>query len=251
MDKKNNDKKIEIIIGIVFAVFIIGMITFVLNRNDRKADNYSSKTDFDEILNEYSIIKQESLPSIKASLDIRLNREFNKSSIEKLAQKLKNDLKGDYERIFICYYLPGMKVGSGAWATSHFDPDLKIIMTAPYYDDTKKITKTDNSKSDKLINKFLTENGSVDILGKWSQGDGVMVVIFKKNGNYYLNEMEIDNLKIGKNWDLDYKNKNGKQIFIIKALMGEGYYDYYLIEKNGKLSLYNNIGIYEQYDLVE
>lgn len=251
MDKKNDDKKFEIIIGIVVAIFIIGMITFILNRNDRQTANYSSKADFDEIYNEYSIIKQESIPSIKASIDVRLNREFNKSSIEKLARKLKNDLKGDYERIFICYYLPGMKVGSGAWATSHFDPDLEIIMTAPHYDDTRKITKTDNSKTDKLINKFLSENGSVDILGKWSQGDGVLVIIFKKNGNYFINEMELEKLKIGKNWELDNKTKNGKQIFIIKALMGDGYYDYYLIENNGKLSLYDNIGLYEQYDIVK
>ena len=182
---------------------------------------------------------------------MRLNREFNKTSIEKLARKLKTDLKADYDRIFISYYLPGMKVGSGAWATSHFDPDLEIIMTAPYYDDTKKVTNTDNSKTDKLINKFLSTNGSVNIIGKWSQGDGVMVVIFKKNGTYYINEMEIDNLKIGKNWALENKIKNGKQIFIIKALMGDGYNDYYLVENNGKLSLYDNIGLYEQYDIVK
>jgi len=251
MNKKNNDKKFEIIIGIVVAIFIIVMITFVLNRDDGRTDNYSSNTHYDEIFKEYSIIKQESIPSIKASIDVRLNKEFNKSSIEKLALKLKNDLNGNYQRIFICYYLPGMTVGSGAWATSHFDPDLEIIMTSPYYDDTKKINKTDNSKTDKLINKFLTENGSVDILGKWGQGDGVLVIIFKKNGNDYLNEMEIDNLKIGKNWELLNKIKNGKQIFIIKALMGDGYNDYYLIEKNGKLPLYDNIGIYEQYDLVK
>jgi len=250
MDKKNNDKKFDIIIGSVVAVFIIGMITFVLNRNDSQSDNYSSKTDYDEILNEYSIIKKESIPSIKASIDVRLNREFNKTSIEKLARKLKKDLQEDYDRIFISYYLPGMKVGSGAWATSHFDPDLEVN-TAPYYDDTKKNTKTDNSKTDKLINKLLAENGSADILGKWSQGDGVLVVIFKKNDNYYINEMEIEKLRIGKNWELDSKTKNGKQIFIIKALMGEGYNDYYLIEKNGKLSLYDNIGLYEQYDIVK
>ncbi len=144
-----------------------------------------------------------------------------------------------------------MKVGSGAWATSHFDPDLEIIMTAPYYDDTKKNTSTDNSKTDKLMIKFLAENKSVDILGKWSQGDGVLVVIFKKNGVYYINEMEIEKLKIGKKWELDTKTKSGRQTFIIKALMGDGYNDYYLIENNGKLSLYDNIGLYEQYDIVK
>ncbi len=200
MGKRNNDKNFEIIVGIVVVAFIIGMLVFVSNRNDRQSDNYSysSKTNNDEIFNEYSIIKQELIPSIKASIDVRLNREFKKTSIEKLARKFKRDLKEDYDRIFICYYLPGMKVGSGAWATSHFDPNLEIVMTTPYYDDTKKVTNTDNSKTDKLINNFLSTNSSANIIGKWSQGDGVMVVIFKKSGTYYINEMEIDNLKIGK-----------------------------------------------------
>lgn len=251
MEKKTNSGRIEITIGVVIGILIIVVGAILLKENDGQTDNIRTSSNYDEIFKEYSIIKKESIPSIKASIDVRLNKEFNKSSIEKLAIKLKNDLKSNYERVFICYYLPEMEVGSGAWATSHFDPNLEIIMTAPYYDDSRKISKTDNSKTDVLINKLLAENGSVDILGKWSQGNGVLVVIFKKNGSYYLNEMGIDKLKIGRNWELYSKNQNGKQIFIVKALMGDGYYDYYLIEKNGKLSLYDNVGLYEQYDLIK
>ncbi len=92
MDKKSNDKKFEIIIGIVVVIFIFGMMKFVLNRDDKQSDNYINKTDYDEIFDEYSIIKQESIPSIKASIDVRLNKEFKKTSIEKLAKKLKNEL---------------------------------------------------------------------------------------------------------------------------------------------------------------
>ncbi len=33
--------------------------------------------------------------------------------------------------------------------------------------------------------------------------------------------------------------------------MGDSYNDYYLIENNGKLSLYDNVGLYEQYDIVK
>ena len=31
-----------------------------------------------------------------------------------------------YERTFIVYYLPGMPVGGGGWATTHFDPALEV-----------------------------------------------------------------------------------------------------------------------------
>ena len=76
----------------------------------------------------YTIIRTEVVPGIKRSLDIRLNRTVSEEVLRAIATKLKNSDHGTYERTFISYYLPGMKVGSGAWATSHFDPDLEICI---------------------------------------------------------------------------------------------------------------------------
>src|ERR1039458_10482874 len=56
------------------------------------------------------------------------NRTVSEEVLRAIATKLKNSDHGTYERTFISYYLPGMKVGSGAWATSHFDPDLEICI---------------------------------------------------------------------------------------------------------------------------
>jgi hypothetical protein len=43
-----------------------------------------------------------------------------------IATQLKNSDAHTYERTFIVYYLPGMEIGSLAWATSHFDPELQV-----------------------------------------------------------------------------------------------------------------------------
>ena len=236
MDKKNNDKKNEIIIGIVVAIFIIGMITFVLNRNDRQTNNYSSKADYDEFFNAYSIIKQESMHSIKARIDVRLNRKFNKSSIEKLARKLKNDLKVDYDRIFISYYLPGMKVGSGAWATSHFNPDLNIV-----------ILGLSEASVDKLKENYK-ENQTEDKIGTWVAGmydEPYLIVFFKKNGKVYMSYRDEDDKGGILDTEFIIKNVNGQKRYIDKgSAFGE---EYYIINSDGELEVYDNYGFIERY----
>src|ERR1039457_4223586 len=76
----------------------------------------------------YTIIKADLMPGIKRDLDIRLNRKVSEEVLRAIATELKNYDQHTYERTFIGYYLPGMDVGSGAWATSHFDPDLEICI---------------------------------------------------------------------------------------------------------------------------
>ena len=73
----------------------------------------------------YSIIKKETLGRIKCSFDIRLKEKVSEEILEKISKKLR---KKKYDRVFICYYLPDMIVDAGAWATGHFNPDLKIII---------------------------------------------------------------------------------------------------------------------------
>ncbi|MCH7702181.1 MAG: hypothetical protein IID37_10880 [Planctomycetes bacterium] len=74
----------------------------------------------------YSIIDSTTMPGIKRSLDVRLNKKVSERTLRALALKLKSQDSRNYERTFIVYYLPDMKVGAGAWATTHFDPDLEV-----------------------------------------------------------------------------------------------------------------------------
>lgn len=238
-----------------FAQFILITILFSLTIQ------CNSKLDKDEIFDEYSIIKKETIPYAKASYDIHLNKEFNKSSIEKLAHKLKNDLDADYERVFITYYLPGMEVGSGAWATSHFTPNLEIHLSAPFYDDTitddfnikeeKEVVVEEKklSKAESTIEKLKASEGDIEILGKWKQKGNFMFVIFRKSSRHFLTEINIDKPIIGDKWELETTTKSGKQAFIVKDFKQKGYTDYYQIENNGELSLNDRIGIIDKYTI--
>ncbi len=54
---------------------------------------------------------------------LRTTRELTRAEIRKIAERLRDERA---ERTFIVYYLPGMDVDAGAWASSHFNPDLEI-----------------------------------------------------------------------------------------------------------------------------
>jgi len=74
----------------------------------------------------YSIVKESSFHHYKRSLSIRLNGEVSEDTLRAIALELKAKETKAFERTFICYYLPNMKVDSGAWATTHFNPDLEV-----------------------------------------------------------------------------------------------------------------------------
>jgi hypothetical protein len=68
--------------------------------------------------------------------------------------------KNRQERYYIFYLLPGMKLDAGAWASSHFDPELEIKILGftsrkqeRYYSESVEISNVLNQKRTLLINK--------------------------------------------------------------------------------------------------
>ena len=62
------------------------------------------------------------MPGIKLSLDCTIDAPVDEAALEKLARDLFAKHKGKtYERVFMMWYLPHYKPGSGAWAVSNFE----------------------------------------------------------------------------------------------------------------------------------
>jgi len=74
----------------------------------------------------YTVINEDIVPGQKRGLDIRLNKKVSQDVLQSIAVELKNSDSSSYERTFIGYYLPNMKVGEGCWATTHFNPTLEV-----------------------------------------------------------------------------------------------------------------------------
>lgn len=73
----------------------------------------------------YTILKDESMSTIKRSVDVRLKEKVSEEDLRIIAQEIRA-MKGAHDRTFIVYYLPGDQVGAGGWAMTHFNPDLQV-----------------------------------------------------------------------------------------------------------------------------
>lgn len=123
----------------------------------------SNTPDTDDV--KYEILNDNRTANIKRSVDVRINKEVSKEALGNIAERIKADFQ--FERTFISYYLPEMTVGAGAWATSHYDPNLSVSIlltkeTRDAYEDTvgkKRVSQTkwtnEVSKDKKLLKKLV------------------------------------------------------------------------------------------------
>ncbi|MDP6890667.1 MAG: hypothetical protein QF471_05010 [Phycisphaerales bacterium] len=113
----------------------------------------------------------------KLSLDVRLNKKVSESDLEAIAHYLQQREHVQYPKVFICYYLPGMEVDSGAWATSHFAPDLMVRILGP--------TKQQSAQSSPK------EPDGRTTVGSWMDNSpmvGGPITIFVLNSTMYLEQ---------------------------------------------------------------
>lgn len=90
----------------------------------------SRNSDANDALIPYEVIHRDETPPYKVSYDIRVNlvneRLPAKEELERVSEHLRSQEKG-CERMFVLYYLPGMTVDSGAYATAHHTPQFEGV----------------------------------------------------------------------------------------------------------------------------
>ena len=167
--------------------------------------------------------------SIKLSIDIRLEQKVSKDFLQKLALKLRQEEPIKYDRIFICYLLPGMTPGAGVWATSHFNPNLKVEILGTTLEEEKALMSKPKDSSGKIIGEWLDESPYV----------GAKYTLLKRNGKIIMIRKFKDGS--GSEKEMIQKKQSGKLRFEEKG--GNDFGEYYLIESNGRLAVYDNAGL--------
>jgi len=176
----------------------------------------------------YTIIEKSSMGSIKLSIDIKLEQKVSKDFLQKLALKLRQDEPIKYDRIFICYLLPGMTPGAGAWATSHFNPNLKVEILGTTIEEEKALMSKPKDSSAEIIGEWLDESPYAAAKYTLLKRNGKIIMINKfKDGS-------------GSEEEMIQKKQSGKLRFEEKV--GNDFGEYYLIESNGRLAIYDNSG---------
>lgn len=181
-----------------------------------------------DILNgvDYTVINDETLHDIKRTIDIRLKEKITKEQLRALAFKLKSKNPNEFERTFICYLLPGMKLNAGAWATTHFNPDLEVRILGLTVDEDKKLRQ-------------LPENQPPGYLGSWLIEDGEFsrrISIYKKEGVFYMETMFNDG-GTGEDQLVEKKYDGGRKFMKLKKAGPKN--DFYIIDPNSNLQIWS------------
>ncbi len=179
----------------------------------------------------YEIIQEDKLHNIKRSLDIRLNKKVTEATLRKIALLLKASDPVTYERTFILFYLDDMKVGSGAWATTHFDPNLKVVIQGLTAEQEVKVLGANAEKADE----------DKEIIGRWLDETiyaGNKATMYSKKGKLFLERVYSDGSS-GSD-ELKTKKVKGKKRYIE---VGNEHGEYYLITSAGDLQVFDNDGL--------
>lgn len=181
----------------------------------------------------YSIISDNDFRDVKRSIDVRLDKKVSVEALRTIAQKLKNMERKKYERTFIGYYLPNMEVGAGAWATSHFDPELEVRILGLTAEEEEKMARAANSTSRDVVGIWMDDRPYV----------GAMITIYRENKKLYL--------------ESKYKDGSGSteeitetQSTIGTKLVEQGgnpHGEYFVLDKKGNLQAGGNNGIFLKY----
>lgn len=171
----------------------------------------------------YNIIEDKSNEALeKNQLTVEINQKITEGQIATLAEKL-FDSKPKQRRFYIFIQLQNV---SGAWAISHFDPELDIQILGS------------TSQQDDNANAKVEEKIDGEVVGKWreEQYTSSNYIIFKKDSKIFIrtifkngqtSDEELTEKKVNTGTRFDYK---------------EGGYngEYFILNNDGGLEFYNS-----------
>lgn len=178
----------------------------------------------------YSIIEEDRNDNFsKSNITVRINKKTTEEVLTEIAKEIKSD-REDLENIFIFYYPDGILTSSFAWATSHFTPNLNVKILGSTEDEDIVTSKTDNIPGE-ILGKWRSDKslmGATLIMYKDQDGKLYMQTNFKSGNPMTENLIESDSKGLKR---YDYENGHG---------------EYYQIEKNGNLGMYDFDGKYDE-----
>lgn len=177
----------------------------------------------------HNIIEKHTLPEVKCSLDVRIEKPVSKSELERLAIQLYEEYDGStFERMFVCYFLPGMELNAGVWASTHFNPDLDV-----------RILGISTEQAAALSRPFQPAEGQ--IVGRWlEQGPGFSrrLTIYRESNRAFMHEHFRDGSE--RTVELSESTCERGIRFVEKDDRGHG--EFWILDKSGYLSLWGPDG---------
>lgn len=175
---------------------------------------------------DYKIIRDESKRDIKRTVEVLLPERVDESTLKALAEKIYID---GFERTFIGYRIKGEDQDGVYWATTHYDPDLKITFVGSEKAAHNDLIKSELQVDGELIGKWLVNWGYEYKTAFYKKGDQLMMKTLFDDGSS--EDVKLPSNEI--NGQIRYYDEGGKE-------RGE----YYIIAPNGDLQFWSKNGNY-------
>ena len=178
----------------------------------------------------YTILQEETIPNAKRSVDIRLNRRVSVDILRAIAHMIRANDNSRYQRTFILYYLPEMEVGAGAWASSHFNPELQIeIYGATPEEHAALVEPSAPASARQIIGVWLDERPYVSR----------RLALYRRNGNVFMESTYTDG-SVGTD-EMSERNTSRGLRFDAKQASPSG--DHYVLNRSGDLEIRDSDGL--------
>lgn len=211
----------------VIYILIMGLVVGCNDTTSSDVDNSKSATEasVNSVNINYKIIKDETMGSIKRSVEVLLPSRVDETTLKVLANSIYKD---GFERTFISYRLEGEEK-SGYWARINYDPELKILFIGAKKEAYEKLKSSEIKVSGEVSGEWLVNWGyeyKAVIYKTESQLMMRTLFIDGSSGDVQLFSHEI-------NGQTQYYGENGKE-----------YGEYYMINSNGDLQFWDEDGHY-------
>ena len=171
-----------------------------------------------------SVAEVEEKKPIKRSVVVRLSRPVSREKLQQIADIIHEE-KPSFDRTFIEYLIQGMTYGAGAWATTHFNPSLKVEILGPTLEQLKNVA----------------EVGEEGIVGRWIGRAGSVYILKHSGDRFLMTQSSNDGSEIREHLK-ETHNPRGKRYDPIDDTTEYG--EYYLLRKDGVLELGDSMGIF-------
>lgn len=178
----------------------------------------------------YRILQEETIPNVKRSVDVRLSRRVSADILRAIAHEITAKDNSRYRRTFILYYLPEMEVGAGAWASSHFNPELQIEIYGTTSEEHAALVEPSESASARQV------------IGVWLDERPYFsrrIALYRKDGKVFMESTYRDG-SVGTD-EMTERNTNRGLRFDVKQPSPSG--DYYVLNRSGDLEIRDSDGL--------
>lgn len=197
----------------------------VSEKTVENASEQKTKRTTVQAIPEYEILEDDVKRNVKRTVEVEISERMDEETLIALAEKIYALSNVKVERTFIFYRLANGSDGS-AWATTHYEPDLKVRIVGATASDYERIKNTNVSEG--------------EVLGSWmsSQGMDSKITAYKKDGQVYIRQL----YNIGPLYKEDpvYESTELDEGIKLQSENDKDHNEYYIINKKSDLEFWSD-----------